>query len=107
MAYSEFQTSGKVYMDGILIDSSSYETKEGSTIILFTKTYTDLLKTGNHTIKVTTDNGEATTEFTVKKSEKEENPKTGDMVIKYMIFTVISITLAILLTIKRKKIFKF
>lgn len=76
--YSEFVKSGKVYVDNFLIDSSCYEVKEGSTKIIFTKTYTDLLKAGSHTIKVVTDKGVAQTTFKIEKSETIKNPKTLD-----------------------------
>lgn len=86
--YAEFKDSGKVYMDGEIVDSSNYETKEGSTIVTFTKAYTDLLAAGKHTVKVTTANGEVSTSFTITKSVK--NPNTGDDIINYIITLVIS-----------------
>ena len=103
--YAEFVASGKVYVDDVLIDSSNYETKEGSTIVVFTKDYTDHLKVGNHTIKVVTDKGEATAEFTIKKSEK--NPGTGDNAIKYIVLTILAVAAAVVVTVKRKKIFNY
>ena len=94
-------------MDGVEVDKANYETKEGSTIVVFTKAYTDTLKAGNHAVKVTTDEGEATAEFTVKKSEKETNPPTVDSAITYIVFAVMSIAAATILVIKRKKIFNY
>ena len=94
-------------MDGVEVDKANYETKEGSTIVAFTKEYTDTLKAGTHTIKVTTSEGEATAEFTVKKSEKEANPKTADSVIPYLIFAVISIGAVAVLVKNRRKIFNY
>ena len=78
-------------MDGTLIDSSNYETKEGSTIVIFTKAYTDLLVAGNHTMKVTTDAGEASVDFTVKKTETTKNPLTSDNIISYVVMLVVSL----------------
>ncbi|MBR3323491.1 hypothetical protein IKG16_01225 [Candidatus Saccharibacteria bacterium] len=72
--YNEFQESGEVYMDGEIVNSTNYTTKSGSTIITFTDSYTNSLSAGNHTLRVVTANGEASTTFTLKKSA---NPKTG------------------------------
>ena len=107
IAYSTFKASGKVFMDGVEVDKANYETKEGSTIVIFTKAYTDTLKAGNHTIKVTTDEGEVTAEFTVKKSEKETNPPTADSAILYIVLAVMSIGAVTLLIKNRRKIFNY
>ena len=72
--YAEFQESGNVYMDGEIVNSTNYTTKSGSTIITFNDSYTNSLSAGDHTMRVVTANGEATTSFTLKKSK---NPKTG------------------------------
>ena len=89
--YSLFD--GKVYVDGILVDSENYTSESGSTIITFKKEYVDTLSVGEHTLKVTfTDGGEATTTFTVANVTSEiDNPKTGDNILLYIITSIVSL----------------
>ena len=88
--YSLFD--GKVYVDGVLVDSKNYTSESGSTIITFKKEYVDTLSAGEHTLKVTfTDGGEATTTFTVANVTSEiDNPKTGDNIALYIVTGVLS-----------------
>lgn len=88
--YSLFD--GKVYVDGVLVDSENYTSESGSTIITFKKEYVDSLSAGEHTLKVTfTDGGEATTTFTVANVTSEiDNPKTGDNIALYIVTGVLS-----------------
>ena len=88
--YSLFD--GKVYVDGVLVDSENYTSESGSTIITFKKEYVDTLSAGEHTLKVTfTDGGEATTTFTVANIIPEiNNPKTGDNIALYIVTGVLS-----------------
>ena len=126
--YSLF--NNKVYVDNVLVDSSNYTSKSGSTIIVLNKDYVDTLAVGEHTLKVAfADGGEAETTFTIaKKAEnnnnnenntpskpenKEEmkdkdngsNPKTGDNIILYVAMASISIIGlgAIIIVSKKKK----
>lgn len=64
-----------VEVDGNLVDRSNYKVTEGSTIITFTDTYIKTLAAGTHNVKVTFDDGTATTSFVVKETT---TPKTGD-----------------------------
>ena len=88
--YSLFD--GKVYVDGVLVDSENYTSESGSTIITFKKEYVDSLSAGEHTLKVTfTDGGEATTTFTVANVTPDiDNPKTGDNIALYIVTGVLS-----------------
>ena len=88
--YSLFD--GKVYVDGVLVDSKNYTSESGSTIIKFKKEFVDSLSAGEHTLKVTfTDGGEATTTFTVANIIPEiNNPKTGDNIALYIVTGVLS-----------------
>ena len=62
--YSLF--NNKVYVDNVLVDSSNYTSKSGSTIIVLNKDYVDTLAVGEHTLKVAfADGGEAETTFTI------------------------------------------
>ena len=114
--YSLF--NNKVYVDNVLVDSSNYTSKSGSTIIVLNKDYVDTLSVGEHTLKVAfADGGEAETTFTIarkvednnnnednnenntpsKPENKEEmkdngsNPKTGDNIMLYVAIASISI----------------
>ena len=110
--YSLF--NNKVYVDSVLVDSSNYTSKSGSTIIVLNKDYVDTLAVGEHTLKVAfADGGEAETTFTIarkaennnnnenntpsKPEDKEEmkdngsNPKTGDNIMLYVAIASMSI----------------
>ena len=122
--YSLF--NNKVYVDNILVDSSNYTSKSGSTIIVLNKDYVDTLAVGEHTLKVAfADGGEAETTFTIAKKaennnnnenntpskpeDKEEmkdngsNPKTGDNIMLYVAIASMSIIGLVATTIVAKK----
>ena len=70
--YSLF--NNKVYVDNVLVDSSNYTSKSGSTIIVLNKEYVDTLAVGEHTLKVAfTDGGEAETTFTIARKAEDNN----------------------------------
>lgn len=94
--YAKFKESGKVYIDGKLVDSSNYTVKEGSTIITFNNDYVENLSAGEHTLKVAVADGEASTTFTIDSNAKADttnskNPKTGDSIIVYVSILAISL----------------
>lgn len=122
--YSLF--NNKVYVDNVLVDSSNYTSKSGSTIIVLNKDYVDTLAVGEHTLKVAfADGGEAETTFTIAKKaennnnnenntpskpeDKEEmkdngsNPKTGDNIMLYVAIASMSIIGLVAITIVAKK----
>lgn len=125
--YSLF--NNKVYVDNVLVDSSNYTSKSGSTIIVLNKDYVDTLAVGEHTLKVAfADGGEAETTFTIarkaennnnennnenntpsKPENKEEmkdnslNPKTGDNIMLYVAIASMSIIGLGAITIIAKK----
>ena len=122
--YSLF--NNKVYVDNVLVDSSNYTSKSGSTIIVLNKDYVDTLAVGEHTLKVVfADGGEAETTFTIarkaennnnnenntpsKPEDKEEmkdngsNPKTGDNIMLYVAIASMSIIGLVATTIVAKK----
>ena len=100
--YSKFTTDGKVYIDGELVDSANYTSKEGSTIITFNSNYVKTLSTNEHTLKVTVGDGEVETNFTV--ANPVNNPQTGDNILFYIFMLGFSIVgfVATGLYIKRK-----
>ena len=70
--YSLF--NNKVYVDNVLVDSSNYTSKSGSTIIVLNKDYVDTLAVGEHTLKVAfADGGEAETTFTIARKTEDNN----------------------------------
>ena len=89
--YSLFD--GKVYVDGVLVDSENYTSESGSTIITFKKEYVDSLSVGEHTLKVLfNDGGEAITTFNVARvTVPTDNPQTGDNIGFYIISGILSI----------------
>ena len=126
--YSLF--NNKVYVDNVLVDSSNYTSKSGSTIITLKKEFVDTLSVGEHTLKVVfNDGGEAETTFTIarkaennnnnennnenntpsKPEDKEEmkdngsNPKTGDNIMLYVAIASMSIIGLVATTIVAKK----
>lgn len=114
--FEKFKADGKVYMDGKPVDSSKYKATAGSTVITFNEDYAQDLAEGEHTLKVAVADGEATTKFTVEKTEeaKEEtketeetkkanNPMTGDDVVKFVVLLAISLTGTIAIELKRRK----
>ena len=67
-AYSKF-TGIKV--DGVIVGAEKYTAKSGSTIISLKADYLDTLSVGTHTLTVLYTDGEANTEFEVKKAPEE------------------------------------
>lgn len=122
--YSLF--NNKVYVDNVLVDSSNYTSKSGSTIIVLNKDYVDTLAVGEHRLKVAfADGGEAETTFTIAKKaennnnnenntpskpedkeemkDNESNPKTGDNIMLYVAIASMSIIGLVATTIVAKK----
>ena len=122
--YDVFIREGKVYIDNNLVDSRNYVLSEGSTVITFNDDYTKLLSTSEHTLKVSVDDGEIETKFTIEKSaipeEKQNmditdnttnityspvslNPKTGDLIFVFVGLFIFSILGSIIVIIKIRK----
>lgn len=77
-----------VYVDDVLVDSSNYTSKSGSTIITFKKSYLQSLSVGSHRVRVDFTDGEANLTLNVVDSA---NPLTHDGVMKYMILLLIGV----------------
>ena len=61
--YSLFEDGGKVYVDGLLLDSDNYTSKSGSTLIILNDTYLKNLSVGEHILRVVfTDEKEVSTQ---------------------------------------------
>ena len=94
---------GKVYVDEELIDSSNYDSSEGSSVVTLKQSYIDTLSVGTHTLKVVfNDGGVATTTFTILGSEPTPpqpgptpdpdnpiNPNTGDDIMNHFMMLAI------------------
>ena len=97
----KFQESGKAYMDGEEIPMEYATLTNGSTIIAFSKEYTDQLTVGEHTFKLAVSNGEVETTFNVIDS-KSSNPKTGDNISLFVGLFIVTVVAGIV-TIKKIK----
>lgn len=76
-ADGEFSKFTGVNVDGKAVDSSNYTASQGSTIIEFNGEYLSTLKEGKHTVTVVFTDGEATTQFEIKKdtnTDKTDKP---------------------------------
>ena len=110
--YSKFKEDGKAYIDGKLVDSKNYTSKEGSTIITFKENYAKELSAGEHTLKVAVADGEVSTTFKVANNTKKanttvntttNNPQTGDNIIVYIALLLSSIIGLTIVKMKAKK----
>ena len=95
--YAKFQESGKVFVDDEEVDPKNYESKEGSTIITFSKEYSKALADGEHTIRIAVADGEAKADFTVGKTN---NPPTGDNITLFIALFVLA-TIGVAVIIKK------
>ena len=96
-----FKKSGKVYVDNKLVASKNYKATSGSTIITFNDDYTRTLSQGNHTLRVTTDDGEGTTTFTI--TDSINNPNTSDNISMYIgLFMMSVLSIGTILSLRKK-----
>lgn len=80
----------KVQVDGKDLDQANYEVKEGSTVVTLKAAYLETLSLGKHSLSIVSDNGTATTTFTIEakaaagnndtagNNNANNSPKTGD-----------------------------
>ena len=94
-----------VFVDDVLVDPNNYTAKSGSTIITFKKEYIQSLKSGNHNITVGFNDGTASN--ILKVMTDSPNPKTNDIILKYVIMSAISFIIlcsGIIYLVKRRKL---
>ena len=72
-AFSDFI---RVELDGKTLDEKYYTVKEGSTIVTLKADYVATLSVGEHTIRIVSTNGTATTTFTINAKEAVNDDKT-------------------------------
>ena len=107
--YSLFENGGTVYVDDVLVDSSNYTSKSGSTIITLKKEYVETLSEGEHILRVNfNDDSFAETSFNVTANKPTEtnnnpeieiippntgidNPETGDNLLFNIIILILSV----------------
>ena len=89
-ANGEFSKFTGVKVDGKIVDRNNYTAKSGSTIVTLSKDYLATLSVGNHSLTVVFNDGECSTNFTVKAvgdnnpgtavtpDNTTNNPQTGD-----------------------------
>ncbi len=97
-----------VYLDGELVDPVNYDLVEGSTIVVFKKSFLATLTTGEHTIELKYPAGNVEVNFNVKSApvlpevnpdptpeEKPEEkvPETGDSVNLTMLYGMMTVSL--------------
>ncbi len=106
-SYRNFNSNSNVYVDGALVDRDNYTTaEENGTVIILNKEFVDTLSKGEHIFKaVFSDNGEATTTFTVSNVTSDiNNPETSDNIVSYIIISILSVLgLAGLFIYRRKQ----
>ena len=59
-----------VKVDGAAIDAANYEAKEGSTVVTLKPAYLKTLAVGEHTLTIVSEDGEASTKFTITHEHK-------------------------------------
>lgn len=69
-----------IKVDSILLDKTAYTAESGSTVVKLKAEYLDTISVGIHTLTLTYEDGEVSTEFTVKAAENTDQPssQTGD-----------------------------
>ena len=75
-ANGEFSKFTGVKVDGNIVDRNNYTAKSGSTIVTLSKDYLATLSVGNHSLTVVFNDGECSTNFTVK-AVGDNNPGTN------------------------------
>ena len=67
---ADFNKFSGVNVDGVPVASTNYTVSEGSTIVTLKADYLQTLDAGNHYVEIVSDDGIATTEFTINKSNR-------------------------------------
>lgn len=72
----DFTENVKVEVDGQEVDKAYYKVTKGSTIITFDDMYLNTLAVGTHQVKVTFEDGVATTTLVIKEQTKDDKNET-------------------------------
>lgn len=91
----KLENLNSVKINDVELDTDNYTKASGSTIITLKKEYMQTLKNGSYTLKVGyNDGGSAKTTFEITNStikDEESNPKTGDMIVKLLVISSVSL----------------
>ena len=108
VAFSDFIS---VLVDGTVVDGANYTMSEGSTVVTLKSAYLETLTVGTHTLTIRSQNGDASTQFTIKekgetntKTEtntmtKTNSPKTGDSTNLLVLFVLLGISASAIITL--------
>lgn len=75
---ADFSKFVRVELDGKVLDPANYTVESGSTVVTLKPEYAATLAPGKHTITIVSNDGSATTEFTLAAPAAEEIANTGD-----------------------------
>lgn len=102
------QAGGKVYVDGVLVDSKYFTAEEGSVILTILPEFLKSLSTGEHTLTVmfesaiSSDLISVTTKFTVKSAAAV--PASGESVSHYVVLGAALTLLGVTVFVSRKRL---
>lgn len=108
VAFSDFIS---VLVDGTVVDGANYTMSEGSAVVTLKSAYLETLTVGTHTLTIRSQNGDASTQFTIKekgetntKTEtntmtKTNSPKTGDSTNLLVWFVLLGISASAIITL--------
>lgn len=125
-AFADFNS---VLVDGTVVDGANYSVSEGNTVVTLKASYLETLAVGTHTLTVRSQNGDASTQFTIKEkgvpeinigeNEKGEtntktetnkknetntntssnSPKTGDSMNLLLWFSLLAVSASVIITL--------
>ena len=111
----------KVFVDGQEIDSTKYETRQGSTVITLTENFLNSLSVGTHTLEAEYQEGveilagKVGIEFDVVTMVKDSGqsssttatgtPRTGELALETIGFTTLALALAVVFIVIRRRLY--
>lgn len=78
---ADFVDFVRVEIDGDEVEAANYGVQSGSTIVTLKSSYLKTLSVGKHEISIVSENGTATTNFTVQSTTKGNKPASGIVVV--------------------------
>ncbi len=103
---ADFEKFKDIKVDGKIIDKKHYSVEKGSTKVTLKVSYINTLTLGKHKVTIISEDGEASTEFTVKDFPNDEKiPNTGINILQNEIGTNIIILIVLLIISTGSSIF--
>lgn len=102
------EAGGKIYVDGVLVDSKYFTAEEGSVILTILPDFLKTLSTGEHTLTVMFESANSsdlisvTTKFTVKSAAAV--PASGESVSHYVVLGAALTLLGVTVFVSRKRL---